>query len=135
MTSGDMMKKHVTVRQKNCTDQSLCVLHDGVCEYTCEKDQITLSYREKEGGEVVLKADAKELMIFRKGDVTSRLRFRRDTNTTATITSPYGSFEIALYTYFYRISEQMIVVEYDVLSDMREKTRLRFSWHIKGACS
>ena len=81
------------------------------------------------------KADAKELMIFRKGDVTSRLRFRRDTNTTATITSPYGSFEIALYTYFYRISEQMIVVEYDVLSDMREKTRLRFSWHIKGACS
>lgn len=133
MTSGDVMKKRLTVKSKNCHDQSQSLLHIGLCEYDCNSSEMVLTYHESEAdGDVTIKALSDELTIIRKSEVTSVINLKKKEKTKGTITSPYGSFEMEFYTYFYRISENLIVVEYDVISDMQSKTRFRFSWHIEN---
>lgn len=86
--------------------------YDGYYEYI---------YYDEQRIKTVLKIFEDKMEIQRYGEATSSLLLIENERTLNPISSPYGTFEIEIFTYAYKNENNYIMVEYDVENGSEDK--------------
>lgn len=93
---------------------------------------IRLSYTEGHSDtQVSVEAGEDELRITRDGEIITRLSFRHQLETTGSLLSEFGTIDIGVFTHKYIKKENIIAIEYDILSGGEITDGYRILWIIK----
>ena len=71
------------------------------------------------------------LKIERKGELITQLSFEHNKTTTGSVMSEFGIFDIGVFTHKYIKKENIIAIEYDILSGDEVTDGYRILWVIK----
>lgn len=132
MISGDGMKKYVIVKQKHLYTNERNLMFEGYAGFSKNESCITLEYIEKDQKtKVCVIASDDELQIKRNGEIVTHLYFTHKEKTMGTIMSEFGMIEIDIFTHKYIKKENIIAIEYDILSGNEMSDGYRIIWTIK----
>lgn len=123
-----LMKHVISVKQKNLKTQEEHLLCDQLCDLEKTHTDFCFSYRELPpfGGSVEVKANKKGCTILRSCENNTKLHFQKEKKTKGIVESEYGRFDVDIYTHHYILKEEIMALEYDVMSgdDVIESYRL-----------
>ncbi len=132
MISGDSMKKHIVVKQKHLYTGERNLMFEGKAFFSNTDGCIRLSYTEGHSDtQVSVEAGEDELRITRDGEIITRLSFRHQLETTGSLLSEFGTIDIGVFTHKYIKKENIIAIEYDILSGGEITDGYRILWIIK----
>lgn len=134
MISGENMKKKVTVKRKHRYTQESDILYRGTGEYERKDGCIKLRYTEKNiplDIQVEVDAFQDHIELKRSGETKSNLYFKEKETTKGVLSSTYGDMDIDLYTYRYIRKDNVITLEYDILSAGEVSGGYHIIWNIK----
>ena len=132
MISGEGMEKYIVVKQKHLYTNERYLMYEGQAFFSNKDGCLRLSYKEKDSDtKVTINAKNDELMIERKGELITRLSFQYHETTTGSVMSEFGMFDIGVYTHKYIKKENIIAIEYDILSGDEVTDGYRIIWVIK----
>ena len=112
------MKQLVLVKQKNITENIEQILFNDAIEIKNNKSTISFTYHEKQpfNGVVNVEANMKGCKIKRISENTTTLNFIENKKTKGIVESQYGTFDVEIFTKKYFIKDELIALEYDILS-------------------
>ncbi len=132
MISGDNMKKHLIVKQKDRYTDEKNLMFDGYVDFMKKGSLISIEYVEKDQTTTVkVKADDDELQLERKGEIQTQLLFRHKETTIGSVLSEFGTIELGIYTHKYIRKDNIIALEYDILSEGEVTDGYRILWILK----
>lgn len=132
MISGEVMKKHILVRQQHRYTKERFILFDGIAEYQKNDDSIIILYKENDTkANVKIVAEDNVLKIVRKAEAKTTLEFREHKLTTGDVLSEFGCFTLDLHTHNYIKKENIIAIEYDIRSGEEVTDGFRIIWMVK----
>lgn len=132
MISGDSMKKHIVVKQKHLYTEERNLMFEGQAFFSNSDGCLRLSYTEHGSNTMVsVEAEEGELRIKRDGEIITRLTFQHQKQTTGSILSEFGMIDIGVFTHKYIKRENIIAIEYDVLSGGEVTDGYRILWILK----
>lgn len=132
MISGDNMKKHLIVKQKDRYTDEKNLMFDGYVDFMKKGSLISIEYVEKDQTTTVkVKADDDELQLERKGEIQTQLLFRHKETTNGSVLSEFGTIELGIYTHKYIRKDNIIALEYDILSEGEVTDGYRILWILK----
>lgn len=132
MISGDSMKKHIVVKQKHLYTEERNLMFEGQAFFSNSDGCLRLSYTEHGSNTMVsVEAEEGELRIKRDGEIITRLTFQHQKQTTGLILSEFGTIDIGVFTHKYIKRENIIAIEYDVLSGGEVTDGYRILWILK----
>ena len=132
MISGDNMKKHLIVKQKDRYTDEKNLMFDGYVDFMKKGSLISIEYVEKDQTTTVkVKADDDELQLERKGEIQTQLLFRHKETTIGSVLSEFGTIELGIYTHKYIRNDNIIALEYDILSEGEVTDGYRILWILK----
>lgn len=132
MISGDNMKKHLIVKQKDRYTDEKNLMFDGYVDFMKKGSLISIEYVEKDQTTTVkVKADDDELQLERKGEIQTQLLFRHKETTIGSVLSEFGTIELEIYTHKYIRKDNIIALEYDILSEGEVTDGYRILWILK----
>ena len=132
MISGDSMKKHIVVKQKHLYTEERNLMFEGQAFFSDSDGCLRLSYTERGSNTAVsVEAENEELRIQRDGELMTRLTFQHKKQTTGSILSEFGTIDIGVFTHKYIKKENIIAIEYDILSGGEVTDGYRILWIIK----
>ena len=132
MISGDDMKKHLTVKQKNRYTDEKSLMFEGHVEFIKKGSLISIEYMEHDQATIVkIHADKDELRLERKGEIQTNLLFRHMETTQGSVLSEFGTIDLGVYTHKYIRKENIIALEYDILSEGEVTDGYRILWILK----
>ncbi|MEF9962274.1 MAG: DUF1934 domain-containing protein [Erysipelotrichaceae bacterium] len=128
------MKKLISVKQKHRYTKETNLMYRGLSEYENRRNEIILHYKEtSSGAHVELSAKNEEMLLTRKSDSITSLRFIEGKTTKGSVSNEYGELSVDIYTHKYRKYENVIVVEYDVVNNNEVSDGYRILWKMKDA--
>ncbi|MEG0314137.1 MAG: DUF1934 family protein [Erysipelotrichaceae bacterium] len=129
------MKKELEVYQLHCSSKKKYRMYKGTIVIDKLFQQVSFSYIE-EGtkAKVYIEANKDTLNIKREAEMTTTLIFKNSLLTLGNVNNEFGDLEIFIFTHKYHCTENIIVVEYDILNskdtnDVNETYRIM--WKIK----
>ena len=132
MISGDNMKKHLIVKQKDRYTDEKNLMFDGYVDFMKKGSLISIEYVEKDQTTTVkVKADDDELQLERKGEIQTQLLVRHKETTIGSVLSEFGTIELGIYTHKYIRKDNIIALEYDILSEGEVTDGYRILWILK----
>ena len=132
MISGEDMKKLVTIKQTDLLTNTKNILYKGCIELLDTMDEITLEYLENDKRtKVKLTFRDDTMQLLRTGEMITNLSFHVHEQTKGSITSQYGVMDLEVYTHKYIRKENIIAVEYDILTAGEVASRFRMICMIK----
>lgn len=132
MISGDVMKRQVIVKQQHRYTKERNILFNGVADCRVDDRLLVIEYLEDNTkADVHIEADDVGLMIYRHGEVETRLRFQKGITMQGEVMSEFGSFYLDLYTHNYIKRDTVIAVDYDVISNDEVSDGYYIIWTIK----
>ena len=109
MISGDSMKKHIVVKQKHLYTEERNLMFEGQAFFSDSDGCLRLSYTE----------------------LMTRLTFQHKKQTTGSVLSEFGTIDIGVFTHKYIKRENIIAIEYDILSGDEVTDGYRILWILK----
>ena len=132
MISGDSMKKHIVVKQKHLYTEERNLMFEGQAFFSNSDGCLRLSYTERGSNTMVsVEAEEEELRIKRDGELMTRLTFQHKKQTTGSVLSEFGTIDIGVFTHKYIKRENIIAIEYDILSGDEVTDGYRILWTLK----
>ena len=132
MISGENMKKHLTVKQKHRYTNEKNLMFEGHVNLVKKGSSLCMEYVEKDGVAFVkITADDEGLHIERKGEVMTNLHFQMNEKTCGSVLSEFGTIDLEIYTYKYIRKDNIIALEYDILSGGEVTDGYRILWILK----
>lgn len=132
MISGDSMKKYIVVKQKHLYSNERYLMYEGQAFFSNKDGCMCLSYTEKGSStKVSIEARNHMLSIKRDGELVTQLTFQKDKQTMGTVISEFGTIDIGVFTHKYIKKENIIAVEYDILSGDEVTDGYRILWVLK----
>lgn len=132
MISGEDMKKYIVVKQKHLYTNERYLMYEGQAFFSNKDGCLSLSYKEKDSDtKVTIEARNDGLKIKRKGELVTQLSFEHNKTTTGSVMSEFGMFDIGVFTHKYIKKENIIAIEYDILSGDEVTDGYRILWVIK----
>lgn len=131
MISGENMKKHLTVKQKHRYTNEKNLMFEGHVNLVKNGSSQCIEYVEKDGASVKVIADDEGLHIKRKGEVITNLHFEMNEKTSGSVLSEFGTIDLEIYTYKYIRKDNIIALEYDILSGGEVTDGYRILWILK----
>ena len=131
MISGENMKKHLTVKQKHRYTNEKNLMFEGHVNLARNGSSLRIEYVEKDGASVKVIADDEGLHIERKGEVITNLHFEMNEKTDGSVLSEFGTIDLEIYTYKYIRKDNIIALEYDILSGGEVTDGYRILWILK----
>ncbi|WP_416325678.1 DUF1934 domain-containing protein [[Eubacterium] hominis] len=126
------MKKHLIVKQKDRYTDEKNLMFDGYVDFMKKGSLISIEYVEKDQTTTVkVKADDDELQLERKGEIQTQLLFRHKETTIGSVLSEFGTIELGIYTHKYIRKDNIIALEYDILSEGEVTDGYRILWILK----
>ena len=126
------MKKHIVVKQKHLYTGERNLMFEGKAFFSNSDGCLRLSYTERGSNTAVsVEAENEELRIQRDGELMTRLTFQHKKQTTGSILSEFGTIDIGVFTHKYIKRENIIAIEYDILSGGEVTDGYRILWIIK----
>ena len=126
------MKKHIVVKQKHLYTEERNLMFEGQAFFSDSDGCLRLSYTERGSNTAVsVEAENEELRIQRDGELMTRLTFQHKKQTTGSILSEFGTIDIGVFTHKYIKKENIIAIEYDILSGGEVTDGYRILWIIK----
>ena len=126
------MKKHIVVKQKHLYTEERNLMFEGQAFFSDSDGCLRLSYTERGSNTAVsVEAENEELRIQRDGELMTRLTFQHKKQTTGSILSEFGTIDIGVFTHKYIKKENIIAIEYDILSGGEITDGYRILWIIK----
>ena len=126
------MKKHIVVKQKHLYTEERNLMFVGQAFFSDSDGCLRLSYKERGSNTAVsVEAENEELRIQRDGELMTRLTFQHKKQTTGSILSEFGTIDIGVFTHKYIKKENIIAIEYDILSGGEVTDGYRILWIIK----
>ena len=112
------MKQIVQVKQKNITENIEQILFNDVVEINNHKNNIVFTYHERKpfNGVVTIEANMNGGTIKRIAENTTTLKLIENKKTKGIVESPYGTFDVDVFTKKYFIKDELIALEYDILN-------------------
>ena len=115
------MKKKIKVTNTHRYTKEKNIQYNGYVDINETMDGFMFTFREKDNTKVRMTVHEYYMQIERFGQATTFLTLRKDVTTKNPIKSPYGVFEIDIFTYDYQNSGNYIKVEYDVENGTDDK--------------
>ena len=109
MISGDSMKKHIVVKQKHLYTEERNLMFEGQAFFSDSNGCLRLSYTER-GSNTAVSVEAEN-----EGSVLSE----------------FGTIDIGVFTHKYIKRENIIAIEYDILSGDEVTDGYRILWILK----
>ena len=132
MISGDSMKKHIVVKQKHLYTEERNLMFEGQAFFSDSNGCLRLSYTERGSNTAVsVEAENEGLRIQRDGELMTRLTFQHKKQTTGSVLSEFGTIDIGVFTHKYIKRENIIAIEYDILSGDEVTDGYRILWSLK----
>lgn len=132
MISGENMKKHLTVKQKHRYTNEKNLMFEGHVDFVKKGSLMSIAYVEKDqSASVNISADDVELRLERKGEVHTNLCFRHKETTVGSVLSEFGTIDLEIYTHKYIRKDNIIALEYDILSGGEVTDGYRILWILK----
>ena len=126
------MKKHIVVKQKHLYTEERNLMFEGQAFFSDSDGCLRLSYTERGSNTAVsVEAENEELRIQRDGELMTRLTFQHKKQTTGSVLSEFGTIDIGVFTHKYIKKENIIAIEYDILSGGEVTDGYRILWIIK----
>jgi len=111
------MKKHIVVKQKHLYTEERNLMFEGQAFFSNSDGCLRLSYTERG--------------IKRDGELMTRLTFQHKKQTTGSVLSEFGTIDIGVFTHKYIKRENIIAIEYDILSGDEVTDGYRILWILK----
>lgn len=115
------MKEKILVKHTHRYTKEEMVLFHGNAQYIEYEKYYEYIYYDEQKIKTVLRIYEDKMEIQRYGEAISSLLLVKNEMTKNPITSPYGTFEIDIYTHDYKYGRNWIKVEYDVENGTEEK--------------
>lgn len=132
MISGDKMKKYLKVKQKHRYTNEKNVMFEGHGRFEKKGSVIHISYVENDQKTTVkVSANEEELHLVREGEFQTDLHFRHKQKTQGSVLSEFGTITLEIYTHKYIRKENVIALEYDILSGGEVTDGYRILWIVK----
>ena len=126
------MKKHIVVKQKHLYTEERNLMFEGQAFFSDSNGCLRLSYTERGSNTAVsVEAENEGLRIQRDGELMTRLTFQHKKQTTGSVLSEFGTIDIGVFTHKYIKRENIIAIEYDILSGGEVTDGYRILWIIK----
>lgn len=115
------MRKKIKVKHTHRYTNEKAILFEGQALCNEFNDYIEYLYNEADGTKVMMYIYSHRIEIKRHGEVLSSLDMQPEKKTKNLMKSPYGEFEIEIYTYDFQNDGNYIMVEYDVENGLKDK--------------
>ena len=126
------MKKHIVVKQKHLYTEERNLMFEGQAFFSDSNGCLRLSYTERGSNTAVsVEAENEGLRIQRDGELMTRLTFQHKKQTTGSVLSEFGTIDIGVFTHKYIKRENIIAIEYDILSGDEVTEGSRIPWILK----
>lgn len=107
-------------------------MFDGLANVSNHGGCIHIQYVERDQKtKVDVEAYEDELKIKRNGEVVTHLLFHCKEKTKGSVLSEFGTIDLGVYTHKYIKKENIIAIEYDILSGDEVSDGYRILWTIK----
>lgn len=118
----------LTVRQTNNADQSVQTVHQGDGEIEYFADGVEIVYFEKEGHEVRFILHDNEIILKRKAEAETYIKFSVMNLAEMTVTSPFGIMEMKSFTHFLEYGDRHLLINYDVVNNSQVIASYQSEW-------
>ena len=126
------MNHYLLIKQKNLNTLEESKLCECICDIEQTQDKISFTYAE-EGleGRVHVVFHESECFIERHAVITTHLHFIENRRTSGFVESEYGAFVLEIFTHKYKKWNEVIALEYDILSGEEITDSFRLMFRIK----
>lgn len=130
---GEAMKKYASVKQKHLYNGQRKLMYEGQVAFYKEEEGSRICYMEKDGeASVELWAGCSELKLVRKSaGLVTTLLFDPCRTTAGSVLSEFGVIDLEICTHKYIKKDNIIAIEYDVLTNGEVSDGYRIIWNLK----
>ena len=129
--NDENMKKYLTVKQTHRYTNEKNLMFQGHANYEQKAYGLCISYKEDEQTSVTVMIQDDEISIKREGEFITSLMFRNLEKTQGSVLSEFGTIDLEIYTHKYIRKENIVALEYDILSGGNVTDGYRILWITK----